>query len=72
MRKRGVYETRIKERLAKLGKSQAWLSRVSGIDQRQISRLCSGRVSPGIYCAAEIVSLLKCDMEDLWKKRDTS
>jgi DNA-binding XRE family transcriptional regulator len=72
MRKRGVYETRIKERLAELGKSQAWLSCIMGIGRRHINRLCNGLAFPCIYRAVKIAAFLKCDLEDLWKRRAIS
>jgi len=50
-----------------MGKSQGWLSRVSGLDIHYISRLVNGKIqTPSIQTALLIAKSLNCLVEDLF------
>jgi len=63
-------EPRIKERLAQLRISQAWLARIMNIDRGTINRYCNGNLIPHLDRCLEIANMLACHVDDLWVLRN--
>ena len=57
----------IKKRLEKLGRSQGWLSRTSGLSTHHINKIVNGRITPNLETAFKISKALRCLVDDLWK-----
>jgi DNA-binding XRE family transcriptional regulator len=64
-------EPKIKERLAELGVSQGWLSRMMSLDRGTINRYCNGNLLPHFERCLEMAVFLACHVEDLWILKDS-
>lgn len=65
--KRLKLKSRIDERLAEMGKPQAWLARHLGMGPSYISRVAKGVTIPRVTTAYIIAAALHCTIEDLWE-----
>jgi len=65
--KQKTLKNSIRERLEKLGRSQGWLSRETGIGRNHLSKIVNGHYNPQLLTAKLIARSLHCLVDDLWE-----
>ncbi|MCY8235407.1 helix-turn-helix transcriptional regulator [Priestia endophytica] len=60
----GVKKTKLKNWLAKEGRSQAWLARNSNVSRHALSEICTGKRDPNMSTVKQIMSAIKKVQKD--------
>lgn len=60
----------IPERLRVMGRSQGWLSMVTGDARTYVNRICNGAALPLVSKAILYAKALNCTVEQLWVPAD--